>query len=266
MISSKLNDGVVRLKFRELAARYSVRNILQNTGARKLFFQLTCFGCGFISSGGRIFGTYSPFGVSVVSAVPFKGMLSAVIGSTAGYIILGGRAGSFRYIAAMLAAAAIRWTLNDIKSISRHCVFAGAVSFVPTFATGLDALSVTGVSPQIIFRFFLEALIGGVAAYFFARAVVILHGTKSLGMLLTQEVSCLVLSGCIFILALSGITRICASSQPLTSTMAISSTPATMAAMWVALSGFSSAATTETSRITPQNIITAATSFLENWT
>ncbi len=194
------------MKFRELAARYSVRNILQNTGARKLFFQLTCFGCGFISSGGRIFGTYSPFGVSVVSAVPFKGMLSAVIGSTAGYIILGGRAGSFRYIAAMLAAAAIRWTLNDIKSISRHCVFAGAVAFVPTFATGLAALSVTGVSPQIIFRFFLEALIGGVAAYFFARAVVILHGTKSLGMLLTQEVSCLVLSGCIFILALSGIT------------------------------------------------------------
>ncbi len=193
------------MKVRELAAKFSLQNILQNTNARKIFFQVICFSCGFIASGGKIFGAYSPFGVSVASAVPFRGIFSAVIGSSMGYIIMGGRTGNFRYIAAMLAVAAIRWTLNDIKKLSRHSLYAAAVCFVPTLATGLAALSVTGVRPETVFRFIIEALIGAVAAYFFSRTVVILHGTKTLGMLLMQEVACLVLSGCIFILSLSGI-------------------------------------------------------------
>ena len=70
----------------------------------------------------------------------------------------------------------------------------------------MASLSVTGISTQNVFRFVIEALIGAAAAYFFSRTVVILNGTRSLGMLLMQEVACLVLSGCIFILSLSGIT------------------------------------------------------------
>ena len=194
------------MKVRELAANFSMSNILQNTNARKLFFQLICFGCGFVAAGGRILGNYAPFGISVASAVPFKGLLSSVIGSSIGYMVMGGRSGNFRYIAAMLAVAAIRWTLHDIKKLNRHSLYAAAVCFVPALATGMASLSVTGISTQNVFRFVIEALIGAAAAYFFSRTVVILNGTRSLGMLLMQEVACLVLSGCIFILSLSGIT------------------------------------------------------------
>ncbi len=205
------------MKIRELAAKFSINSILQNTTARKLFFQIICFGCGFFASGGKIFGTYAPFGISVASAVPFNGMFSSVIGASVGYAALGGGSGNFRYIATMLAAAAIRWTLKDIKKLSSHSLYAAGVCFVPTLATGMASLSVTGINTQNISRFVIEALIGAAAAYFFSRTVVILRGTRSLGMLLMQEVACLVLSGCIFILSLSEISlgpvslgRICA--------------------------------------------------------
>ena len=40
----------------------------------------------------------------------------------------GERRGSFRYIAAMSAVLAIRWTLCDIRRLSRHPLFSVAVS------------------------------------------------------------------------------------------------------------------------------------------
>ena len=50
---AKFNNEVVCLKVRELAAKFSLQNILQNTNARKIFFQVICFSCGFIASGMR---------------------------------------------------------------------------------------------------------------------------------------------------------------------------------------------------------------------
>ncbi len=193
------------MKVSELAAKYSCRHLLTDKGARKLFCQLAAFGCGFIASGGSIFGTYAPFGVSVTAAVPFSGIVSSLVGSLVGYVVLGGGLHHFRYIAAMLAVLAIRWTLNDIRQLTRYSLYAAAVCFVPSLATGLASMSVSGFTPEGTMTAVLESLLGAAAAYFFSRTATILRGTRSLGMLLPQETACLVLSGCIGLLALSPI-------------------------------------------------------------
>ncbi len=194
------------MKVSELAAKYPVRSILQLGSTRKLFYQLACFGCGFISAGGSIFGTYSPFGISVSAAVPFSGVFSSLLGSVIGYSVFTGGTARFRYIAAMIAVIAIRWTLNDIKQLNRHSLYAAAVCFVPSLATGLAGMSVTGFKSDTLLFCTLESLIGAAAAYFISRTAVILHGTKAPGNLLMPEAACLVFTGCIGILALSGVT------------------------------------------------------------
>lgn len=196
---------MVFLKVSELAAKFSLQRFTESTAAAKLFRQAACFGCGFVAAGGSVFGTYAPFGISAAAAVPFSGVFSSLFGSILGYFMLSGGEGTFRYITSMIAVIAIRWTLHDIRQINRHSLYSAAVCFVPTLATGLAAMSVTGFSPHGIFLYSLEAFLGGAAAYFFSRTVVILNGTKTLGMLLAPEIACLVLSGCIGVLSLSSV-------------------------------------------------------------
>lgn len=194
---------MVFLKVSELAAKFSLQKVTESTSAGKLFRQAACFGCGFVAAGGSVFGTYAPFGISVAASVPFSGIFSSLFGSIFGYLMFAGGTGSFRYITSMAAVIAIRWTLHDIMILNRHSLYPAIVCFVPTLATGLAAMSITGFSPYGILMYTVEAFLGGAAAYFFSRAVVILNGTKSLGMLLPPEIACLVMSGCIGILSLS---------------------------------------------------------------
>ncbi len=193
------------LKVSELTAKHSYRTGTLGHGARKWLMQLTCFGCGLVSSGGSVFGAYAPFGISFSAAVPFSGIMSSLIGSAIGYLLFPGE-NRFRYLAAILAVIAIRWTLSDIGKLNRHALYAAAVCFVPTLATGLATMTVSGFDMGRALMYGIEALLGGVAAYFFSRTIVILNGTKSVGMLLPQEIACLVMSTCIGLLSLSALT------------------------------------------------------------
>lgn len=174
-------------------------------GTRKWLIHSLYFGCGILAANGTVFEQYSPFGIALVSAVPFPNIFPSVIGSAIGYIIFSGGTRNFRYIAAMLAVMAIRWTLNDLKKLNRHSLYSAVVCIVPTLATSMAVMSVNGFTMKYTFMYVLEALLGGAAAYFISRTVIILNGTKSLGMLLPQEVACLILTGCIGILAISPI-------------------------------------------------------------
>lgn len=197
--------GVVYLKVRELTAGFDFRNIRLDDSSKKIVLHVVIFLCGFLAANGSVFGAYSPFGISLTAAVPFPWVFSAMLGSFVGYIVFPVSGGSFRYIAAMVAVIAIRWTLSDIKKINTHSIYAAAVSFFPIFATGLAVMSVSGFTVKLFALYTIEALLGGAAAYFISRTVVMLAGTKSLGMLMPQELACLTLTGCIGILALSNI-------------------------------------------------------------
>ncbi len=194
------------MKIRELAAVKKLRKIDFGEGARSIFIHIATFICGFLAAKATVFEAYAPFGISVVAAVPFPTVFSSFLGALAGYVIMPAGGGSFRYVAAMVAVMAIRWTLSDIKKINRHFLYSAVVSLIPTFATGLAMMSVGGFSPRLFSLYTTEALLSGAAAYFISRTVVMLSGTRSLGMLMPQELACLIMSGCIGILALSDFT------------------------------------------------------------
>ena len=87
-----------------------------NGSTGKMLFNVLYFSFGMIASNVYVFGEYSPFGISVAAAVPFPNVIFSVAGSIAGYIVFGNR--NFRYIAAIFAVLAIRWTFKDIKKIT----------------------------------------------------------------------------------------------------------------------------------------------------
>lgn len=183
-----------------------LREAGQDRGVRGLILQIIWLGCGFLAANGSVFGSYAPFGISLCAAVPFPGVIPALIGALAGYIIFPAGGGSFRYIAAMIAVIAIRWTLADIKQLKRYSIYPAVVCFVPVFATGMAMMSVSGFEIRMFSLYAIESLLAASGAFFISRTIVVLAGTKSLGMLTQQELACLILTGCIGILALSGFT------------------------------------------------------------
>ena len=192
------------MRLGELAAADRLKNISANESIRGIFIQIISFCCGFLSASASVYDSFAPFGISITAALPFPSAFFASAGAFSGYILNSGGNSSFRYIAAMAAVLAIRWTLNDLKKLNRHSLYSCIVCFMPTMATGIAMMSASGFSARVFSMYFTEALLGAAAAYFISRTIVILSGTKSLGMLTPQELSCLIMSGCIGILALSG--------------------------------------------------------------
>ena len=172
-----------------------------NGSTGKILFHVFYFGFGIISANATVFGEFSPFGMSAAAAVPFPNAVFSAIGSVIGYMMFGRR--NFRYAAAVIAVLAIRWTLKDIKKINRLSIYPILVCALPTFATAVSVMSVNGFTAERVVSYTLETMLAGAAAYFISRTVIILNGTKTIGMLLPQETVCIILTGCIGILALS---------------------------------------------------------------
>ncbi len=195
------DSEVVGLKLYYAAAEKISGFLSNNDGTRRILSALLCLAAGFLFSNAKIYGSYAPFGISLCAALPFFGVLPSFFGSAVGYVIFSGSSGGFRYIASMAAVIAIRWTLSDIKKLSRHSLFPAFVCAVPVFATGLAILSVTGFSLRLFLLYLSEAVLAGAGAYFVSRTVVIISGTKSLGMLTLSELGSLILTSCILLLS-----------------------------------------------------------------
>ena len=193
------------MKLKELPGIFDLRKLTEENGTRRLIIRAAVIAAGILFSRAQIFGQYCPFGVSLAAAVPFPYVFFAFIGSSVGYIVFPAASASFRYIAASAAVIAIRWTLSDIKKLNSHSFYSAVVAIVPVFATGLAVMSVSGFTTKSFILYAAEALLSGAGAFFISRTSVMLSGTRSLGMLMPQELASLILTGCIGLLALSGI-------------------------------------------------------------
>ncbi len=178
---------------------------------RSMAGHLTAFAAGLVFSRGIVFSKCAPFGVAAIAAVQQKNMWAAVLGAVFGYLLPGAAWIPARYIAASLAAAAIRWTLSDLMKLRNHPVFAPVVSLLPILATGLAVVGVNGSSANTVVLTVAESILGGGSAYFMARAATLverrLRGKETGGrerMLSSQDSACVVLTLGIALMALSG--------------------------------------------------------------
>lgn len=190
-------------------AQVYAKNVAQQVSSSKavksVVTQVMYFFAGVLVSKGAIFGSYAPFGASAVAAVPFKNLLATALGTIFGYILLT-PSGCFRYIATVIAVAAIRWTLCDIKKLNKSKLFAPLVAFIPMLATGIVLVAVGGFDAELFAMCVIEALLSGVGAYFFYRTIILAAGTRSITTLNQQEIACMAMTGCIMLLSFAGIT------------------------------------------------------------
>lgn len=170
--------------------------------AREVVLHISYFIAGGIVSRGATLGELSPFGASLVAAVPFSYMPAGMLGAALSYL-LSSPLSTFRYIAVVIAIGAIRWVLNDIKKISESRLFAPAIAFIPVFATGI-ALTLSSQSEMTeVYEGVIEAVIAAAGAYFISRTAILFESRRALSGFTQQELSCLSMTGCILLLSLS---------------------------------------------------------------
>ncbi|MBQ3691862.1 MAG: SpoIIE family protein phosphatase, partial [Clostridia bacterium] len=189
----------------QLKGKSLVSDIFEKGAYNSIVIQFVYFLCGAVVSHGAVFGSYAPFGAAFCAAVPYQNALSSTLGSILGYILLYPK-GSFRYVATVITIFALRWMLNDIKTISKSRVFAPLVAMVPLVCTGAVIAAVNYRGQADIIMCLTEALLSAAGAYFFSQTILLSAGSKGISTYNQQEIACIVMSGCIFLLSANSFT------------------------------------------------------------
>ncbi len=158
---------------------FRAKEALNSAYARKALIMLGSFLGGMFSSRGIVFGKYAPFGVAMVTAAPREGMWSAAAGAFLGYLMPSPADVPARYAAALIAAAAIRWSLSELKAVSAHPFFAPAVTFFPLLLTGMTMVFLNGSLSYSAALYVAEAFLGSGCAYFLHRTALLLTRSGS---------------------------------------------------------------------------------------
>ncbi len=187
-------------------AFFKVKESLDSVYMRKAFVMLGSFLGGIFSSKGIVFGKYAPFGVAMVAAAPREGMWSAAAGAFLGYLMPSPADVPARYAAALIAAAAIRWSLSELKSVSSHPLFAPLVTFFPLLLTGMTMVFLNGSLSYSAALYVAEAFLGSGCAYFLSRTSRLLLHPGREGVYETADVAAVTAAVGILLLAFSDVT------------------------------------------------------------
>ncbi len=182
------------------------RNILRSKTYSKLITQLACTIFGFLSSRATVFGGYSPFGIALTAAVPYKNMVSTSIGALIGCLFPSSVDNEVRYIASILAVVALKWALNDFKALKEHILFSPFIAAAPLFSTGVAISLMAGQSMGTELAIsIVETIMAAAAAFFFSSAIVIAIYNRESETLNPQQIACISVCTCIILLGLSAV-------------------------------------------------------------
>lgn len=162
------------------------------------------FFLGIVVCRGVIFINLAPFGASYVAAAPRKRLMWAVAGTAVGYIILNPTQ-PFRYVAVTIAIAVVRWTLEDVKLLSRSILYAPTVAFLPVLASGIAMMFVSTSTLTYFSTAVTEALLAAGAAYFLKKSLQLVNDGRRITSFSQSEMACIVLAGCVAMLSLGSI-------------------------------------------------------------
>ena len=175
-------------------------------GVREAARYAVSFLCGLLYARGVVFSRCAPFGAAAVAACPYRYLLSTLLGALAGALLPGQAQTPARYLAAVLAAAAIRWTVNDVARLRSHPAFAPVTALLPLVSTGLAMAFVNGSPTSTVAVYFAESVLGAGAAYFAARSVEAAGRAASGKPLSGTEAASLALAGGLLLLPLADLT------------------------------------------------------------
>lgn len=154
-------------KIQQMAQR--VGELLHSAYAHKAVVQGAGFFLGLLCSRGIVFGKYAPFGVAAAASVPREGLWAGALGALLGYLIPSAAYVPVRYCAALIAVAAIRWSLSELKTVNTHPLFAPAAAFLPLLLTGMTMVFLHGSVTYSAALYVAESFLGSGCAYFLTR-------------------------------------------------------------------------------------------------
>ena len=169
---------------------------------RHWFVMLGAGVAGLVMSRCLLFGGVAPFGVALVAAVAGRSAMAAALGAIAGYLLMGqGAAWGVQYLAAIVLVMSVKWLFAArIGEERSHLMAAGSC----LLGLGISGGAILMLSPVTAFdtiRTLAEALLGCGAAYFLSRGqTAVANGLSSAN---KAEQSCVVISGCVALMALS---------------------------------------------------------------
>ena len=190
----------------ELGFQERIYKYLHSEYAEKIIISAVSFFAGMVSARGLVFGRYAPFGVAAAASVPRSGLWAAIIGAFVGYLFPSPANVPARYAAALIALAAIRWSLSELKAINTHALFAPVTTFLPLLLTGATVVVINGSVTASAAMYVAESFLGAGSAYFLTRTFGILTSRGRSGGYDTTDSASLIVSVCICVLSLSGMT------------------------------------------------------------
>ncbi|MBR5774417.1 MAG: SpoIIE family protein phosphatase, partial [Clostridia bacterium] len=160
-----------------------------------------CLLFGIATSCCSVFSGCSPFGISLVSALPSGYLASGTAGAIAGYLLFG--TSPIKYVCAIFVVAIIRYSLSNYKRLGEKAIFSPLVAMVCCLIVSLTYAFSSNADVMGIALSISESLFAGAGAFFIDNAfgIKLSRGIRSIN---GRELSCAVLAAC---MVLSGLTR-----------------------------------------------------------
>ena len=196
---------VIKLKEKAIGSLKSNESTGMSETLKAITVHAVYFFAGVLVSRGTVFGSYSPFGTALIASVPYSNVLTVLSGSFIGYILPSSINSGMRYIASIIATAAIRWALNDLKRLTSHPLYSPIIALLPILATGLAVSAIEGFTEITIIMSITESLLAAGAAYFFTQTVIFASGNRGITTLNQQEIACIAMTCCIMLLSFAGV-------------------------------------------------------------
>lgn len=155
-----------------------------------------------------LYGTLSPFGVGLAASVSGVGAPIIYAAALAGYIGTMGASSALRYVAAVIAAAGIRWALMGVRELQQRVWLAPLIAGVSVWLSGGITLGLgDNLSVYTILLVLCEGLAAGAFACFCETSLVPLRegGVNSVGQLSALCVTGALLLSAVAKLELGGI-------------------------------------------------------------
>jgi len=154
-----------------------------------LALQLVSVLVGFAMSRATLWGGIAPLGSALVAGLPMKYMPAGALGSLLGYIFPPLSVSTFKYAAALLGVAAIRFIVSGIKPAAKNPLWSGVISATVVAGVGVAAAGQAFITKGVLG--ISEGLLAGGSAYFIRRATAI-KWNKTAGLTPEQTASSLI--------------------------------------------------------------------------
>lgn len=184
------------------------KGFLSSTQKKYIIINLLHFFFGILISHASIFENYSPFGLALIASVQYDNICPTVFGCIIGYLLPNQVGFSIRYISAILAIHAIRWTFNDLKKIKNHPFFSPLLTFFVTLVTGFTLnFSLYNYSTlKTISIILIESILAGACTFFFKECSILISSVTHKNFHVTEQtLPSFAVVFCISMLALSNV-------------------------------------------------------------